>query len=222
MRPSVTGVNQGNQPRPIEELLKGVAPRDRETVRQALERARESETELRQATSLMTDAQEIARFGHWQWVVAGDEVTWSDQLYRIFGLRPGEFTATFEAYLERVHEADRERVKAKIEKALATGEPYLIEHRILMPDGTVRSLRSQGQVVKAEDGSVERLVGVCQDITELVEAERARRAAELRFRNAFEHAPIGVALIALGDERARIDRGQPGALHAHRVLRAAS
>lgn len=162
------------------------------------------EEELRRAAELMAEAQEIACFGNWQWILASDEMTWSDQLYRIFGLRPGEFDATFAAYLDRVHPDDRERVRKLIESALADGESYLSEHRIVLPDGSVRTMRSQGQVLKGDDGHVERLVGVCQDVTELAESERARRSAELRFRNAFEHAPIGVALIALGEERARI------------------
>jgi diguanylate cyclase (GGDEF)-like protein/PAS domain S-box-containing protein len=186
----------------FDQLLKGVAPRDRETVAQALRRSLDTEAELREAAERMAEAQRIARFGNWEWVVAEDKVTWSDELYRIFGLQPGEFAATFDAYIERVHPDDRGWVGELVQQTLQTQEPYLVEHRIVLDDGTARTLRCHGQAVAAEGGEVMRLVGVCQDITELAVAEQARRDAEIRFRNAFEHAPIGVALVSMeaGDE----------------------
>jgi diguanylate cyclase (GGDEF)-like protein/PAS domain S-box-containing protein len=170
------------------------------------------EAELREAAARMAEAQELARFGNWEWVVASDEVTWSDQLYRIFGLAPGQFAATFDAYLERIHPQDRDRVAARVRRALETREPYLAEHRIVLPDRSVRALRCHGQPVTDSAGKVVRLIGVCQDITELTVAEAGRRTAEVRFRNAFEHAPIGKALIDL-DRGARM-------LEANRALSA--
>jgi diguanylate cyclase (GGDEF)-like protein/PAS domain S-box-containing protein len=196
-------VSSGTDPvADFDQLLKGVAPRDRETVAGALRRSLDTEVELREAAERMAEAQRIARFGNWEWMVQEDEVTWSDELYRIFGLQPGEFAATFDAYIERVEADDREWVAELVEQTLQTHEPYMIEHRIVLDDGTVRTVRCHGQVVTAEGGEVVRLVGVCQDITELAEAEQARRDAEIRFRNAFEHAPIGVALVSMepGDE----------------------
>ena len=152
----------------------------------------------------MAEAQEVARFGSWEWVPAEDEVSWSDQLYRIFGVEPGEVEASFEAYLERVHPEDRRRVEERIRGALKAGDPYLFEHRILLPDGATRMLRCHGQPIAGAEGEFVRLVGVCQDITELADAERARRTAEVRFRNAFEHAPIGVAVVDMRDGEATV------------------
>ncbi|MEK6278241.1 MAG: EAL domain-containing protein [Actinomycetota bacterium] len=186
----------------LDELLEGVAPRDRETVAQALQGALDTEAELREAAERMAEAQRLARLGSWEWVVAENRVTWSDELYRIFGLEPGQFAATLEAYMDRVHPDDREMVQQKVEGTLDSHDPYLTEHRIQLADESLRTLRCHGQAVTNGAGEVVRLVGVCQDITELAEAEAARRAAEVRFRNAFEHAPIGVALVSMepGDE----------------------
>jgi len=190
-------------PAEIEETIAGVSPRDRETVREALARALDSEAELREVAQRMAEAQSIARFGNWEWVVASDDVSWSDQLYRIFGMEPSDFEATFDAYVDRVVPEDRQWVGERIAASLEAREPYLFEHGILLPDGSRRMLRCHGQTISSESGAVERLVGVCQDVTELAQAEAARRSAELRFRNAFEHAPIGVALIDLESEGAR-------------------
>src|SRR3954469_22405054 len=172
-----------------------------------------SEDELREVAERMAEAQELALFGNWEWVPGEDRVTWSDQLYRIFGLEPGEHEPTFEGYLERVHPDDRAWVRERIEATLAGGEPYLHEHRIVLPDRSLRTLRCHGQAVRDDAGHVVRLVGVCQDITELAEAEWARRVAEARFRNAFEHAPIGKALVEL-------KRGEATMVESNRALSA--
>jgi len=156
-----------------------------------------TEAELRETAERMAEAQEIARFGNWEWIPAEDSVSWSDQLYRIFGTEPGEFEATFDAYMERVHPDDRQLVADSIEKGMTEHEAYYFEHRIRRADGSERTLRCHGQPILDEAGEITRLVGVSQDITELAEAEKARRSAELRFRNAFDHAPIGVALADL-------------------------
>jgi diguanylate cyclase (GGDEF)-like protein/PAS domain S-box-containing protein len=203
-------VAKGVQSPAHEVHLEGIAPRDRETVRQALARLEGAAAELSATGERMTIAQQIARFGNWEWAVEDDVVTWSEQLNQIFGLAPGDFAATFDAYLERVHPDDRERVADRIGAAIETGEPYVLEHRIVLPDGSTRTLRCDGQLVAGPEHT-KRVVGVCQDVTGLTEAERARRSAELRFRDAFEHAPIGVALISLAD-------GSPAVVEANRAL----
>jgi diguanylate cyclase (GGDEF)-like protein/PAS domain S-box-containing protein len=152
----------------------------------------------------MAAAQETAVFGNWEWVVDDDHVTWSDQFCRILGLSRAEAPATFEAYFERVHPDDRDWVEARIRRALAGRWADLFEHRIVRPDRSERTLRCHIQPVADADGRIARLVGVCQDITELALAESARRTAEARFRNAFEHAPIGVALVELGGDEPRV------------------
>src|SRR5207248_7432649 len=109
--------------------------------------------------------------------------------------------ASFEGYLERVQPADRNRVAGTIRLALEEKKPFDFEERIVRPDGEVRRLLSRGQTIRDESGKVARLMGVCQDITELRETESAMREAEARFQNAFDHAPIGIALVDLDDSR---------------------
>lgn len=156
---------------------------------------RASEMQLRRSRRRLEQAQTIAHMGSWEWDVRANKVTWSDELYRIYGLQPGEFGATFEGYLERIHPEDQERVQATIGRALADHRPFLFDERILRPDGSERLLESQGEVVTDMDGDVIRLIGVCHDVTERRSAEEAAREAEERFRSAFEHGPIGIALV---------------------------
>lgn len=187
-------------PRELQELLNRVVPEDREVVGQALERASRTEAELRHVTERMAEAQRIAHFGNWEWDIGEDRLTWSEELYRIFGVEPEGFAANFETFLELVHPHDRQRVKDEIQRAVANGRRFVFEHRILRRDHTPRTLRCHGEPVTDEAGTVVRLFGVCQDITEVAELEGARRSAEDRFRNAFEHAPIGVALVEITED----------------------
>ena len=144
----------------------------------------------------MSEAQRVANFGSWEWRVKEDEVVWSDQLYRIFGVDPGAFSATFDAYLAQVHPRLRDHVRSEILTAVDERRPYRFEHRIVRPSGEERVLRSHGEpIVDPETGEVRRVVGVCQDITELALTEQARDEADARFRSAFENAPIGIALV---------------------------
>jgi diguanylate cyclase (GGDEF)-like protein/PAS domain S-box-containing protein len=145
----------------------------------------------------MAEAQRLANFGTWEWDVSADLMTWSDELFRIYGVGPAAFAGNLGASLELVHPHDRDEVRSRLERAVADGSPFSFEYRILIGGGSARSLRCHGEPVTDSRGRVVRLFGVCQDVTELAESERARRSAENRFRNAFEHAPIGVALVAI-------------------------
>ncbi len=189
--------NQIELPQDLQKLLDRVAPDDRVAVGEALQRALQSESDLRDATRQMAEAQRIAGFGNWEWDIEGDSLTWSEELYRIFGVERDTFDANFDAYIALIHPHDRRRVHDEIRRSMAEGKPFVLDHRILLDEETSRTVRCHGEPVVDGDGEVIRLFGVCQDITELADSERARRSAEDRFRNAFEHAPIGVALVTI-------------------------
>ena len=165
---------------------------------------RKSESELRRSQARLEQAQSIAHMGSWEWDIRANRVTWSNELFRIYGLDPSQFRASFEGYIERVHPDDRDRVQATIGRALADHRPFVFQERIVRPDGEVRQLESQGEVVLDHDGAVTKMIGVCHDITERAAALEAAREAEERFRSAFEHGPVGVALIDVrGSARGR-------------------
>jgi diguanylate cyclase (GGDEF)-like protein/PAS domain S-box-containing protein len=188
-------------PQELGELLGRVAPEDREAISEALERTLRSEADLRDVTARMAEAERLAGLGHWEWDLAEDRVTWSDELYRIFGVDRESFAGDFDSYLALVHPHDRRRVNDQVLAAVANASRFAFEHQILGGGETERTVRCHGEPVTDQEGKVVRLFGVCQDSTETAEPDRERRAPEDRFRNAFEHAPIGVALVEVDGEQ---------------------
>lgn len=125
--------------------------------------------------ALLLEAQAIARLGNWEWRIAEDRITWSDETYRIFGMTPGE-PLDLATYNARLHPDDRDALQAVVTETMRTGEPYALQHRVVWPDGSEHLVASHGQVVRDEHGRVTRLRGVVQDITD-VAAARVKAAA---------------------------------------------
>ena len=115
-------------------------------------------------TDRLAHAARLLHVGSWEWDVEADQVTWSKELFRIFGVDEGS-VPTYEAVTERVHPDDREHFAELVENALVTGAPLEFEHRIVRPDGQVRTLHCRGEVVRDGERPV-RLFGICQDVTE--------------------------------------------------------
>jgi PAS domain S-box-containing protein len=130
-----------------------------------------AEEELRKRELQLSQSQEVARLGSWEWDIAADTVYWSDELYRIFGLAPDELRSTYEGFLEHVHAEDRGYVDGVMHKALAERGTFRLEHRIVRPDSTVRRLQSRGQMLLDQNGHPFKMVGVTQDATEQKDAE---------------------------------------------------
>ncbi len=116
--------------------------------------------------------------GSWSWDIAADEVSWSNEMFRIYGLDPTD-TLRYEDFLERLHPDDRERVEGIIKRAYETGEPFDYQHDLVRPDGDIRTIHARGRVVSDCDGRPVRMSGTGQDVTERVRRERdLRRSAE--------------------------------------------
>ncbi len=120
----------------------------------------------------LREAQAVAKVGIWEWDIADNEVRWSDELYRIFGLTPQAFAGTFEGYMATVHPDDRALVGSNIERSLRTFEPFDFSHRCVAPDGTVRWLQCRGRV-RCVDGRPVQMTGAAQDVTAQREAAEA-------------------------------------------------
>ncbi len=123
-------------------------------------------------------AQAITHVGSWEWDLAAGVVTWSDELYRIYGIEPGSKPITLEVFLGALHPDDRERIRGEIDAALARGGRFQYRERIVHPDGTVRVLDTIGEVLAGPDGKPWGLLGTCRDVTEEVRLAEARYRAE--------------------------------------------
>jgi PAS domain S-box-containing protein len=134
---------------------------------------------LKRSEASLSEVQRIAHLGNWDWNILTNELQWSDEIYRIFGLTPKEFGATYEAFLNSVHPDDREFVKKAVDEALYRRKPYSIDHRIVLPDRTERIVHEQGGVTFDGAGRPIRMIGTVHDITGLKRAEEAlRRSGE--------------------------------------------
>jgi PAS domain S-box-containing protein len=106
-----------------------------------------AEEALRTAEKRLREAQQVAQLGSWEWDILKDEVVWSDQLYRTYGVNPQEFGATYQSFLACIHPEDREFTTRLVEKALRDHQPRTWHCRIVRPDGTVRVIQSRLEVV---------------------------------------------------------------------------
>jgi PAS domain S-box-containing protein len=127
---------------------------------------------------LVEVTQQITHIGSWEWNVGNDTVSWTAELYRIYGLEPQSLPITFAAYLERVHPDDRDRVRAAVRDAVRERRPFHHDERILRADGAVRVLDSRGEPIVDDSGRVVALIGTCLDVTETREREKALALSE--------------------------------------------
>ena len=162
---------------------------------------------LLERRTLLAQTQSLAGLGSWEWDPQSGRFSWSEELYRIFGLEPRSVEPTFEAYLERVHPDDRPMSGTVVARALAEGGSFKHEERIVRPDGAERLVRTHGQIVRDADGRALKLIAACLDITEQREAELALQSLTRRLVQAEEserrriagelHDRVGQTLSAL-------------------------
>jgi two-component system cell cycle sensor histidine kinase/response regulator CckA len=125
---------------------------------------------------VLTEAERIAKVGSWVWHVTSGNVHWSDEMYRIFGVDPAERTDLMERFFSRVHPEDIERVKEAQARLMEAGTIDQVEHRLLLPGGAERTVRTAGAAVLDDTGAIVRFVGTVLDLTAIraAEGERAR------------------------------------------------
>src|SRR5918997_2308912 len=136
---------------------------------------KEAEARLRGSQARLAEAQRMASIGNWEYDLVTEEVTWSDEVFRIYGHVPQKYVPTFDRMLEMVHPDDRHLLTENLEGAVERSEPYDFEHRVILPDGTERVVHRRARVVRDEDGSPLRLLGTVQDVTERKRAEEEIR-----------------------------------------------
>jgi len=138
-----------------------------------------AEEALRKSEASLANAQRISRMGNWEWDIATNEVYWSNEIYRIFGIRPEEFTPSYGSFVDLIHPDDREYVLNAIEDTLQRNKPYNIECRIVLRNGVTLIINAQGEVIRDENGRPVRMIGTVQDISDqkLARKQHARLAS---------------------------------------------
>ena len=186
-----------------------------------------AQAQLARREAQLAQAQEMTHLGSWEWDLRTNAVAWSEELHRIYGVRPGEFGGTLEAFLERVHPEMRETIGSTIAAAIAEGRPFAFEERVLRPDGSERTLSSRGMVVEtAADGAPVRVAGACLDITDArrtaAQLEDSKRAAVRDLSTPILQVREGLLILpvvgALDGERAsRVAQALLGRIRATRA-----
>lgn len=150
-------------------------------------------TEIRESEKVqrrLLDAQRLASMGNWEWDIANDKLWWSDEIFDIFDYDPEQFEASYEGFLARVHPSDRSSVNAHVERALNDSEPYSIEHRIVLSDGTERIVHEQAEVSRDAGGKPIWMRGTVQDVTLAREADETVR----KLSSAIEQNPAAILI----------------------------
>ncbi|TVP83522.1 MAG: PAS domain S-box protein [Thioalkalivibrio sp.] len=134
-------------------------------VRDITERQR-AEKALQRSQAELAAAQEMAHLGNWVWELDSGGLSWSDEVFRIFGLAPESRAPDYDDFLRFLHPEDLERFERAVAAALSDGPGYELEYRILQPDGSQRTVQERGRVIRDDGGRPLRLRGTVQDITD--------------------------------------------------------
>ncbi|WP_207492750.1 sensor histidine kinase [Aridibaculum aurantiacum] len=146
--------------------------RTAEELESEIDQRQKAEAELQVKNNLLNEAQDIAKMGYWQWNVADNKVIWSNSLYKIYGVQPvNNGGLSYEEFLSMVHPDDREYVSANIKEAFEKKEFKEYFHRIVLPDGSVKTMLSKGEIMLDANNQVHMMMGTGQDVTEMKRTE---------------------------------------------------
>ena len=163
----------------------------------AIERAL-SEAALKRSEAFLAEAQHLSRIGSFAWRVATNEITWSEQLYRIFEFDP-QVTVTLELIGTRVHPEDLTLLQDMIERASSASSDFQYEHRLLMPDHSVKYLHMIAHGTRNEDGELE-YIGAVQDVTNRQLSEEALGKARSELAHVARVMSLGALTASIAHE----------------------
>jgi PAS domain S-box-containing protein len=158
-----------------------------------IEDRRRADTALLESKAFLAEAQKLSRTGSFGWNIASGELVWSEETFRIFGYAPNT-NITFELVLDRVHPDDRVLVQRVIDRAATHKEPFDIELRLKMPDGSIKHLHVVASAL-VDESSHSKFAGAVMDITVRKKNEQALQLSEKRYHHLFQ--AMAVSLLEL-------------------------
>ncbi len=153
---------------------------------------KKAEERLRRSEACLREAQELAHIGNWEWDLETQVLTWSDEVYRIFGVTPGSFEPSVQAFEATIHPDDLSDFLSQREQMLNEKQSACIDHRIILPNGEVRFVQERTRLIMDGKGNLTRAIGTVQDITERKKVEDALRESEQKFRRLSDSSPMGI------------------------------
>ncbi len=167
-----------------------------------------TEQALHLSEQRLNRSQEIAHLGSWELDLSGNLLTWSDEVYRIFGLEPQEFGASYEAFLDSVHPDDRAAVDVAYSGSVREGKDgYEIEHRVVRRNtGEVRYVHEKCEHIRDGTGKIVRSVGMVHDITDRKIAEEENLHARREWERTFNSVPDPIMILDTENRIVRVNR----------------
>jgi PAS domain S-box-containing protein len=161
---------------------------DRINAEQSLEQRNQ---ELRQLSDRLQLAIKSGEIAIWEWDIVNNHLIWDDQMYKLYGISPDEFTNVYDGWLSRLHPEDRLIADDAIRQALQGEKDYDPEFRAILPDGTIRYIKAFALVNRDSEGQPQWMIGINYDITEEKQAQATLRKSEARLRTAQRIAELG-------------------------------
>lgn len=159
---------------------------------------------LKKSESKLKEAQEIAHIGHWNLDIINNKLEWSDEIFKILGMDPAKFEATYENFLNAIHPDDREIVNKSYTESLENKTEYNITHRIVLPKGEIRFVRERCKTTYDKSGRPIYSLGTVQDINEVKLATKELLRSEKRFKQLFDNLGDAVFVTKIGG----VNKGQ--------------
>lgn len=148
---------------------------------------KQTKVELTKKIQQLNLAEQLSQIGYWEWDIMADNIIWSDNLYRIFGLEAGT-PIHFERVVEAIHPDDRKTFRENAQKFIDEKRFRKFMHRITHEDGSVRTVELIGELIMNQYGDVVKMIGTTQDITE-------HRMSEIKFRGLLDSAPDTMVIV---------------------------
>ena len=144
-----------------------------------------------QQASALETIQRVSQVGHWEWAVGGEEVIWSDELYRIAGRDRASWRPAFRNQTSRFPADSLPRLRAAMQAAANKGTPFLLDVKMLRPDGSEPWVTVRGEAERDASGAIVRLRGTVQDISERKAMEEALQHYADEAEDLYQNAPCG-------------------------------
>jgi PAS domain S-box-containing protein len=136
---------------------------------------KQAEEELRWSEAFLAQGQRISHTGSWRWRIATGSVHWSEEHFRIFGYDPETDMPSYSLFMERTHPEDRARFEELVNRAVQDQSDFENHYRIVLPDGSIKFVRTVGQALVSSSGELE-FIGTVMDVTDLKRAEEMQIA----------------------------------------------
>ena len=155
--------------------------------------------EIRKKESELREIQKLAMIGNWEWNLETQALSWSDEVYKIFGLDPNIFQPSVETFESTIHPDDLMDFLQQWEVMLKEQKKACIDHRIVLPDGSTRHVQERTQLIYNDQNELCRVIGTVQDITGRKTAEEALRTKQGQLEIITDHIPVLIAYVRIDE-----------------------